>query len=303
MRRSSALLVAAVVVASLFSIATSFAQETTATVVTVNATTSDGLLKFGEHIILQEFWISDTKLQNGPIGPYPYYFNDLGYGNTSCSFADAGAQAQLAGHDGWIAMAERGKCPGAYQQTVSSAEGAGASGLVFGNDEANKGAPVGPAAEGAQIAGGMVDYADAQRMVTTREGASDPEEVRITLQLLTFVAEENLPPRPKGYRPPPGTGTGFGSFGSRFGDGFGDFGFGDFGDESSDLGDTEVILVPGPDGEMIEMEIPVYAEEAADEAGLNPLIPITISIVLLAAMVGSFFFLRARRSEEDELAY
>lgn len=304
MRRALVMVAALAVTALLIPVAPILAQTETATVVTVNATPPGGELTLGENLALQEFWLAETKLENGAVGPFPYYFPDLGYGTgTSCSFGDAAVQAQADNVDGWIAMTERGQCPGAYQQSVSSAEAAGASGLIFGNSEANAGAPVGPAAEGAQIAGGMVDYDDAQRMVNTRLGAEKAIEVRVTLQLLTYEVEEELPPRPEGYRPPESSGSGgFGTFG---GDGFGDFGFGELGqgfDESAE--DTEVITVPGPDGELIEIEIPVYAEDVAEEAGFNPLIPITVSVIVLGATLGFLFFVRARRNEDEfELGY
>jgi hypothetical protein len=119
---------------------------------------------------------------------------------------------------------------------------------------------------------------------------------------------EELPPLPDFSPPSSGGSGGFGSGGFDGGGSGSDSGrtggFTTDGGSEPDV-ETTTILVPGPDGELIEMELPVYtrAAGAQDEGGIPLLIPITVALLLLAASAGGFFFFRARRrGEEDELA-
>lgn len=115
-----------------------------------------------------------------------------------------------------------------------------------------------------------------------------------TLQLVWKVVQ--LPPLPdfsppgggRGFSPPPTVGAG------GTGDGFG---LGDGGIEPS----PTTIKVPGPDGQMVERKLDVYlqAQSGDETGGFNPLIPITVAIVLLGAALGGFFFLRSRNKDEQ----
>lgn len=117
-----------------------------------------------------------------------------------------------------------------------------------------------------------------------------------TLKIEYFEGELELPPLPefsppsgRRFSPPPTVG----------GQDEGDGGFG-LTDDSPEPSPT-TIKVPGPDGELVEMELPVYVEGAAarqQDEGVSPIVPITAAIVMLAAAVGGFFFVRKRREGE-----
>lgn len=65
---------------------------------------------------------------------------------------------------------------------------------------------------------------------------------------------------------------------------------------------TSPIKVPGPDGELVEMELPVYVQAAEQERPKrsNPLIAIAISGVILLMLGFGFFVWRSRRTREPE---
>ena len=271
-------------------------EEVTQLVVTVNAVPDGMPLKFGENLVAAEMTNTD-QVGDRTIGPYPVFINDGGYytadGGT-CTWSGAAA----SGVDEWFGLNIRGDPCAAFQHSVTAVTAAAGDGNIVGNNAG--GAPAVGTAAGT-IPGLMISDIDGARMAETVKAISDPQELRVSVRVLTFIQHEELPPRPPGYKPPPGTGGGFGNFGS-FGSGFGEFGFGDFGDEAG-APETEVILIPGPDGDLIEIEIPLYAEEAADETGFNPLIPVTIAVVILGILFGGFFFIRSRRTEEAEGLY
>jgi hypothetical protein len=118
-------------------------------------------------------------------------------------------------------------------------------------------------------------------------------EVRVTWQLES-MAPLDLDSRPGGR-------GGFGSSSSPSGNprAFADFG------GSEEAGDREVttttVKVPGPDGQLIDMELPVYVESEQDvESGVNLLIPGLVAAAILGVSAAAFLYWRARRRKIEE---
>ncbi|MBW3588173.1 MAG: hypothetical protein KY429_02005 [Actinobacteria bacterium] len=119
-------------------------------------------------------------------------------------------------------------------------------------------------------------------------------EVRVSWQL------DSLPPLDIDKRP-----GGRGSFGSssassgRSPRAFGDFG--EFQEGAEPQVTTTPVMVPGPDGELIEMDLPVYVEsEQANQSGPNLLVPAAIIAGILGILAAAFFYRRSRRQRIEE---
>lgn len=298
--KPTAVLVAVAVLALLLAIPTYVAGQETEIkkLVTVKAVPVGLPLKLGDELTAAEMTLTEPRMEAGPVGPYPVFINDFSYHaeeGGQCSWSEAAA----SGISEWFGLNVRGDPCAAFQHSIAAVSSAGGDGNIVGNNAG--GAPVEGTA-GGTIPGVMIGQDDGLKMVDTINALTDPMEFRVLLEIREVVVKESLPPPPEGYRPPPSSGGGgFGQFGSFGDDGFGDFGFNAFGEEETE--EPEVITVPGRTGEDVEFEIPTYAEAAAEQTGLNPLIPVTVSVVVLAFLLGGFFFIRSRRQEEAEGLY
>lgn len=77
--------------------------------------------------------------------------------------------------------------------------------------------------------------------------------------------------------------------------------FGDFQEGAEPQVATTPVMVPGPDGEFIEMDLPVYVEsEQANPSGPNLLIPAAIIAGVVGIAIAVFFYRRARQHRIEE---
>lgn len=153
--------------------------------VRVDAAPEDAALEAGESFEGVEF--TDTApIAENPVVDAPTLESDDGSG---CSYLQAQAAVEAAGIDEWIAVARRGAVCAPFQQKVTTADAAGAAGLIVVNEE--EGAEQGTAA--GDIPAIMIGRGEGEDLIDAIE-LTDPGAVRTSL-----ITQPEDEPNPWGF--------------------------------------------------------------------------------------------------------